>query len=45
MPARTSSSETRLSTGKLTIERVYLITSLSVFDATCTELATYIRGH
>ncbi|MFJ5310064.1 hypothetical protein [Streptomyces sp. NPDC088350] len=34
-----------LSTGKLTIERVYLITSLSVFDATCTELATWIRGH
>ncbi|MFC9462768.1 ISAs1 family transposase, partial [Streptomyces sp. NPDC056983] len=31
-----------LSTGKLTIERVYLITSLSVFDATCTELATWI---
>lgn len=36
---------TRLSTGKLTIERVYLITSLSVFGATCTELATWIRGH
>ncbi|MFJ2095335.1 ISAs1 family transposase [Streptomyces sp. NPDC087901] len=34
-----------LSTRKLTIERVYLITSLSVFDATCTELATWIRGH
>ena len=34
-----------LSTGKLTIERVYLITSLSVFDATCTELAIWIRGH
>ncbi|MFG1811082.1 hypothetical protein [Streptomyces sp. NPDC049040] len=34
-----------LSTGKLTIERVYLITSLSVFDTTCTELATWIRGH
>ncbi|WP_327575650.1 ISAs1 family transposase [Streptomyces sp. NBC_00145] len=34
-----------LSTGKLTIERIYLITSLSVFDATCTELATWIRGH
>ncbi|MEU9379745.1 ISAs1 family transposase [Streptomyces sp. NPDC048279] len=34
-----------LSTGKLTIERVNLITSLSVFDATCTELATWIRGH
>jgi predicted transposase YbfD/YdcC len=34
-----------MSTGKLTIERVYLITGLSVFDATCTELATWIRGH
>ncbi|MFI6929504.1 hypothetical protein [Streptomyces sp. NPDC050287] len=34
-----------LSAGKLAIERVYLITSLSVFDATCTELATWIRGH
>ncbi|MEV8529892.1 ISAs1 family transposase [Streptomyces sp. NPDC052000] len=34
-----------MSTGKLTIERVYLITSLSVFDATCAELATWIRGH
>ncbi|WP_328760375.1 ISAs1 family transposase [Streptomyces sp. NBC_00271] len=34
-----------LSTGKLTIERVNLITSLSVFDATCTELATWVRGH
>ncbi|WP_326758632.1 ISAs1 family transposase [Streptomyces phaeochromogenes] len=34
-----------LSTGKLTIERVHLITSLSVFDATSTELATWIRGH
>jgi predicted transposase YbfD/YdcC len=34
-----------MSTGKLTIERVYLITSLSVFDATCVELATWIRGH
>lgn len=34
-----------MSTGKLTIERVHLITSLSVFDATCTELATWIRGH
>lgn len=33
-----------MSIGKLTIERVYLITSLSVFDATCTELATWIRG-
>ncbi|MFI6937108.1 transposase [Streptomyces sp. NPDC050287] len=34
-----------MSTGKPTIERVYLITSLSIFDATCTELATWIRGH
>lgn len=34
-----------MSTGKLTTERVHLITSLSVFDATCTELATWIRGH
>ncbi|MER7813448.1 ISAs1 family transposase, partial [Streptomyces sp900116325] len=34
-----------LSAGKLTIERVYLITSLTVFDATCTELAAWIRGH
>ncbi|MFD4603975.1 hypothetical protein ACFWPQ_38880 [Streptomyces sp. NPDC058464] len=34
-----------MSTRKLTIERIYLITSLSVFDATCTELATWIRGH
>ncbi|MBO0913674.1 transposase, partial [Streptomyces laculatispora] len=32
-------------TGKLTIERVYLITSLDVFDATPAELATWIRGH
>ncbi|MEU8837078.1 hypothetical protein [Streptomyces sp900116325] len=29
-----------VSTGKLTIERVRLITSLSFFDATCTELST-----
>ena len=34
-----------LGTGKLTIERVYLITSLDVFDATPAELATWIRGH
>ncbi|MCX4597539.1 hypothetical protein OG819_50655 [Streptomyces sp. NBC_01549] len=34
-----------MSTGKQTIERVYLITSLSVFDATCADLATWIRGH
>jgi hypothetical protein len=34
-----------LCTGKLSIERLYLITRLSAFDATCTELATWIRGH
>lgn len=34
-----------LSTGKLTIERVYVITSLDVFDATPAELASWIRGH
>lgn len=34
-----------LSTGKLTIERVYVITSLDVYDATPAELATWIRGH
>ncbi|ATW51442.1 ISAs1 family transposase [Streptomyces peucetius subsp. caesius ATCC 27952] len=34
-----------LSTGKLTIERVYVITSLDAFDATPTQLATWIRGH
>lgn len=34
-----------LATGKLTIERVYLITSLDVFDATPAELAAWIRGH
>jgi predicted transposase YbfD/YdcC len=34
-----------LATGKLTIERVYLITSLDVFDATAAELAAWIRGH
>jgi hypothetical protein len=33
-----------MSTGKLTIERVCLITSLGVSDATCPELATWIRG-
>ncbi|MGW0826968.1 ISAs1 family transposase [Streptomyces sp. NPDC002845] len=32
-------------TGKLTIERIHLITSLDVFDATPAELATWIRGH
>ncbi|WP_369228650.1 hypothetical protein AB5J52_49480 (plasmid) [Streptomyces sp. R39] len=34
-----------MSTGKQYIERVYLITSRSAFDATCTQLATWIRGH
>ncbi|WP_256984910.1 ISAs1 family transposase [Streptomyces sp. 2R] len=34
-----------LATGKLTIERVYLITSLDVFDATPAKLAAWIRGH
>ncbi|MGW1554645.1 ISAs1 family transposase [Streptomyces sp. NPDC002346] len=34
-----------LSTRKLTIERVYLITSLGVFDATPAQLAAWIRGH
>ncbi|WP_053690151.1 ISAs1 family transposase [Streptomyces sp. WM6372] len=34
-----------MSTGKLTIQRVYLITSLGVFDATPAELAAWIRGH
>lgn len=34
-----------LSTGKPTIERVYLISSLDVFDATPAELAAWIRGH
>ncbi|XIJ58029.1 ISAs1 family transposase [Kitasatospora hibisci] len=34
-----------LTTGKLTVERVYLITSLDVFDATPAELAAWIRGH
>ncbi|GAA3482263.1 hypothetical protein GCM10018966_067950 [Streptomyces yanii] len=34
-----------LSTRKLTIERVYLITSLDVFDATPAQLAAWIRGH
>lgn len=33
------------STGKLTIERVYLITSLDTYDATLAQLATWIRGH
>lgn len=34
-----------LKTGKLTIERIYLITSLGVFDATLAEFAAWIRGH
>ncbi|WSK02309.1 ISAs1 family transposase (plasmid) [Streptomyces sp. NBC_01320] len=34
-----------LATGKLTIERVYLVTSLGLFDATPAELASWIRGH
>jgi len=34
-----------LSTGKLTIERVYVITSLDVYDATPAQLAAWIRGH
>ncbi|MET7539617.1 ISAs1 family transposase [Streptomyces sp. NPDC005507] len=34
-----------LSTGKLSIERVYVITSLDVFDATPAELAAWIRSH
>ncbi|WP_406518174.1 ISAs1 family transposase [Streptomyces sp. NBC_00826] len=33
------------STGKLTIERVYLITSLDTYDATAAQLAIWIRGH
>ncbi|MFE6827157.1 hypothetical protein [Streptomyces sp. NPDC057690] len=33
-----------MSTGKLTIERVYLITGLSVFEATCAELAASRRA-
>ncbi|WP_443061221.1 ISAs1 family transposase [Streptomyces sp. NBC_00453] len=34
-----------LSTGKLTIERVYVITSLDIYDATPAQLAAWIRGH
>ncbi|WP_406084343.1 transposase [Streptomyces virginiae] len=34
-----------LATGKGPSERVYLITSLDVFDATPAELAAWIRGH
>ncbi|MFJ3794628.1 ISAs1 family transposase, partial [Kitasatospora sp. NPDC090091] len=33
------------STGNLTIERVYLITSLDTYDVTAAQLATWIRGH
>ncbi|CCA59339.1 hypothetical protein SVEN_6053 [Streptomyces venezuelae ATCC 10712] len=33
------------STGMPTIKRVYLITSLDVFDATMAQLAAWIRGH
>lgn len=35
----------QLSTGKLTIERFYVITSLDVYDATPAQLAAWIRGH
>ncbi|MFF1594086.1 transposase [Streptomyces sp. NPDC058286] len=35
----------RLSTGKLTIERVPVITSLDIFGATPAQLAAWIRGH
>lgn len=35
----------RLEHGEAAIERVYLVTSLSALDTTCTELATWIRGH
>ncbi|MFI6663265.1 ISAs1 family transposase [Streptomyces sp. NPDC050523] len=34
-----------LGTGKLTIERIYLVTSLPPGAATGSELATWIRGH
>ncbi|WP_405638851.1 ISAs1 family transposase [Streptomyces sp. NBC_00019] len=34
-----------LSTGKLTVERVYVITSLDIYDATPAQLAAWIRGH
>jgi IS4 transposase len=33
-----------LSTGKLTIERVYAITSLDIYDATPAQIAAWIRG-
>ncbi|WP_405771596.1 hypothetical protein [Streptomyces sp. NBC_01538] len=35
----------RLSTGRLTIERVCLITGHDVSDATPAELSAWIRGH
>ncbi|QJT04713.1 transposase [Streptomyces asoensis] len=46
MPARTSSPIPAAleHLGSQTVG-VYLITSLGVFDATCAELATWIRGH
>jgi len=34
-----------LTTGKLTIERVYVITGLDIYDATPAQLAAWIRGH
>ncbi|MFI5888361.1 hypothetical protein [Streptomyces sp. NPDC051554] len=34
-----------LGTGKLTIERIYLVTSLPPGSAMGSELATWIRGH
>ncbi|MCX5233562.1 ISAs1 family transposase [Streptomyces sp. NBC_00233] len=34
-----------LSTGRLTIERVYVITSLDIYDATPAQPAAWIRGH
>ncbi len=34
-----------MSTGKLTIERIYVITNLPPGAATGTQLATWIRGH
>ncbi|WP_238698187.1 hypothetical protein [Streptomyces sp. E5N91] len=34
-----------LGTGKLTIERIYLVTSLPPGTATGSELAAWIRGH
>jgi predicted transposase YbfD/YdcC len=37
--------EGKLSTDKLTIERVYVITILDIYDATPAQLAARIRGH